>query len=109
MTPIRKNYEYRWETTNFPSPKRKFIQPCWNGTDNLSDKIILLHGEQGLGDNIHLNFLKLIKSKAKKTILQIDKKLVQLFKVSNFGNYIFSNDEELPNFDIHCPLNNFSH
>ena len=100
-----KNYEYRWETTNFPSPKRKFVQPCWNGTDSLNDKIILLHGEQGLGDNIHFSrYFGLIKSKAKKTILQIDKKLVQLFKDSNFGNYIFSNDEELPNFDIHCPL-----
>ena len=99
------NYEYRWETTNFPSPKRKFKQPCWNGTDNLNDKIILLHGEQGLGDNIHFSrYFNLVKSKAKKTLLQVDEKLVQLFKDSNFGDYIFSNNEKLPSFDIHCPL-----
>ena len=36
-----KNYEHRWGTTNFPSPKRIFSQPCWNGIDNLKDKIIL--------------------------------------------------------------------
>ena len=100
-----KNYEHRWGTTNFPSPKREFNQPCWNGTDNLNHKSILIHGEQGLGDNIHfVRYFSLIKSKAKKAILQVDKKLVQLFKDSNLGNYIFSYDEKLPYFDIHCPL-----
>jgi len=100
-----KNYEHRWESTNFPSPKREFKQPCWNGVDNLNDKTILLHGEQGLGDNIHfVRYLNLIKLKAKKVLLQIDGKLVQLFKDSNFGDDIFSNNEKLPDFDIHCPL-----
>ena len=100
-----KNYEHRWETTNFPSPKREFKQPCWNGKDDLNNKIILVHGEQGLGDNIHfVRYFNLIKSKAKKAILQVDKKLVQLLKECNFDNYIFSNDEKIPEFDIHCPL-----
>ena len=100
-----KNYEQRWETTNFPSPKREFKQPCWNGNDDLNNKIILIHGEQGLGDNIQfVRYFNLIKSKAKKAILQVDKKLVQLLKECNFDNYIFSNDEKLPEFDIHCPL-----
>ena len=100
-----KNYEHRWGSTNFPSPKREFKQPCWNGIDNLNDKTILLHGEQGLGDNIHfVRYFNLIKLKAKKVLLHIDKKLVQLFKDSNFGNNIFSNDQKLPDFDVHCPL-----
>ena len=100
-----KNYEHRWEATNFPSPKREFKQPCWNGKDELNNKIILIHGEQGLGDNIHfVRYFNLIKSKAKKAILQVDKKLVHLFKECNLNNYIFSNDEKLPEFDIHCPL-----
>ena len=100
-----KNYEHRWESANFPSPKREFKQPCWNGIDNLNDKTILLHGEQGLGDNIHfVRYFHLINLKAKKVILQIPKQLVQLFKDSNIGNYIFSNNEKLPDFDIHCPL-----
>ena len=100
-----KNYEHRWKTTNFPSPKREFEQPLWNGNDDLNNKIILIHGEQGLGDNIHfVRYFNLIKSKAKKAILQVDKKLVYLLKECNFHNYIFSNDEKLPEFDIHCPL-----
>ncbi len=100
-----KNYEYRWETTNFPSPKRNFKQPCWDGTENLNDKIILIHGEQGLGDNIQfVRYFNLIKLKAKKAILQVDKKLVQLFKESNLSSIIISSKEKLPNFDIHCPL-----
>ena len=100
-----KNYEHRWGTINLPTPKREFSQPCWNGTDNLKNKIILIYGEQGLGDNIHfIRYFNLIKSKAKKAILQVDKRLVQLFKDSNFSNNIFSNNEKLPNFDVHCPL-----
>ncbi len=100
-----KNYEYRWETSNFPSPKREFKQACWNGIDNLNNKIILIHGEQGLGDNIHfVRYFSLIKSKAKKALLQVDEKLIQLFKESNVANNIFSNNEKLPYFDIHCPL-----
>ena len=100
-----KNYEQRWETTNFPTPKREFKQPYWNGNDDLNNKIILIHGEQGLGDNIQfVRYFNLIKSKAKKAILQVDKKLVQLLKECNFDNYIFSNDEKLPEFDFHCPL-----
>lgn len=100
-----KNYECRWETTNFPTPKREFKQPCWNGIDNLNNKIILIHGEQGLGDNIHfVRYFNLIKKKAKKAILQVDKKLVQLFKELNLNDHIYSNNEKLPDFDIHCPL-----
>tara|TARA_Y100000816_G_C26067282_1_gene560995 strand:- start:101 stop:1558 length:1458 start_codon:yes stop_codon:yes gene_type:complete len=100
-----KNYEHRWETTNFPSPKKEFKQPLWNGKDDLNNKVILIHGEQGLGDNIHfVRYFNLIRSKAKKAILQVDKKLVYLFKECNFNDYIFSNDEKLPEFDIHCPL-----
>ena len=36
--------------------------------------------------------------------MQVDKRLVQLFKDSNFVKNIFSNNDKLPNFDIHCPL-----
>ena len=78
----KKKYIYIYIIKKIKVPKKKN-----------NDKTILLHGEQGLGDNIHFSrYFGLIKSKAKKTILQIDKKLVQLFKDSNFGNYIFSND-----------------
>ena len=100
-----KNYEDRWDTTNFPSPKRKFKQPCWNGTDKLNNKIILIYGEQGLGDNIQfVRYFNLVKSKAKKAILQVNKKLVRLFQESNLSENILSNNEKLPEFDVHCPL-----
>jgi len=100
-----KNYESRWETSSFPSPKREFKQPCWNGVDNLENKVILIYGEQGLGDNIQfVRYFNLIKLKAKKAILQVDKGLVRLFKESNFDSYIYSNNEKLPDFDTHCPL-----
>jgi Tfp pilus assembly protein PilF len=100
-----KNYEHRWNSTNFPTPKKKLQKPYWNGIDDLSNKTILIHGEQGLGDNIQfIRYFNIIKSKAKKALLQVDKRLVRLFQDSKISKDIFSNNDSLPKFDVHCPL-----
>lgn len=45
------NYDARWELGYFPSTKRYFDQPRWQGED-LRGKRILVWGEQGVGDEI---------------------------------------------------------
>ena len=100
-----KNYEWRWKTSDFPSPQRDFIQPYWDGVTDVSDKIILIHGEQGLGDHFqYLRYLDLIKKKAKKIILEVDKRLLSFLKESNIHDHIYARGEKLPFFDLHCPL-----
>ncbi len=44
-------YEWRWHCPGGPRPRNYFKQPPWNG-DSLSGQTILVHNEQGLGDEI---------------------------------------------------------
>ena len=100
-----KNYEWRWKTSDFPSPKRDFKQPYWDGKKSLTNKVILIHGEQGLGDHIlFIRYINLIKPIASKVLLEVDKKLVKLFKESEIIENIYERGERLPEFDYHCPL-----
>tara|TARA_B100001093_G_scaffold259926_1_gene248442 strand:- start:88 stop:1560 length:1473 start_codon:yes stop_codon:yes gene_type:complete len=100
-----KNFEYRWNTTNFPSIKRNFIKPYWDGKQDIKDKTILLHGEQGLGDQLqYVRYLDLVKKTGAKVILEIDKRLFKLFEESKQTKEIYSQGDKLPYFDFHCPL-----
>jgi tetratricopeptide (TPR) repeat protein len=45
------NYEARWDWIDFPSERRSFDIPRWNGED-LAGKRILVWREQGIGDEI---------------------------------------------------------
>ncbi|MFD9902294.1 hypothetical protein [Mesorhizobium sp. NPDC059025] len=45
------NYEARWDWQDFPSERRTFNVPRWNG-ENLEGKRILVWREQGVGDEI---------------------------------------------------------
>lgn len=45
------NYEARWKWWDFPSERRAFEIPRWNG-ESLEGKRILVWGEQGVGDEI---------------------------------------------------------
>ncbi len=44
-------YEWRWHSPGGPRPRNYFTQPLWNG-HSLADQTILVHNEQGLGDEI---------------------------------------------------------
>ena len=100
-----RNYEWRWNIKNFSSPIRDFKKPCWDGKQSLNNRSILIHGEQGLGDQIQfIRFIALVKKLTSKVYLEVDKRLVKLFKDSNILDNIFAAGEQLPEFDYHCPL-----
>tara|TARA_A100000164_G_scaffold316376_1_gene296422 strand:- start:24 stop:1484 length:1461 start_codon:yes stop_codon:yes gene_type:complete len=100
-----RNYEWRWNIKNFSSPIRDFKKPYWNGKQSLNNKRILIHGEQGLGDQIQfIRYISLIKKLTPHVFLEVDKKLVKLFKDSNILDNIFARGDQLPEFDYHCPL-----
>jgi tetratricopeptide (TPR) repeat protein len=75
------HFEIRWEWSDFPSKKRLFSSPRWEG-ESLEGKSILVWGEQGVGDQ--LLFLSLLpfvmdKSPADLTI-EVSYKLIKLVK-----------------------------
>jgi hypothetical protein len=78
-----REYEWRWETY-LASSKRNFSQPLWDGYD-IKGRTILLYDEAGFGDTIQ--FIRYAPLVAQYGIQQI-----------------VGRGEELPKFDVHCPL-----
>lgn len=96
-------YEYRWKKKNFTSAPRKFARPLWNGTQDLRDKTILLHAEQGYGDTIQ--FLRYIPHiPAGRIILEVQEPLLRLTQANFPDITIIAQGQTIPAFDYHCPL-----
>ena len=74
--------EWRWLCSDFPSRKREFVQKTWDG-ENLKGKIILVWGEQGIGDEIMFasTLPELIKQ-SKNVIIECNERLVSIYNRS---------------------------
>lgn len=115
---IQKGYSYfieRFDLDNYPVgyPKEVLGLPSkWNYKDDISEKILLIHYEEGFGDSIMFGrFLPLIKQYAKETVLVLQKPLIDLFKNSRIfaGIQIFEDVKSafsyIGNRDyVHMPL-----
>lgn len=101
-----KNYEYRWyyesENASF-KPQLPFVE--WDGTQDLSDKTILVYNEQGFGDSIQFcRYLFMIQKLAKKVIYATRPELSEFF-ISNFPDILVIDGSNIPTpFDYHVPL-----
>jgi tetratricopeptide (TPR) repeat protein len=77
-----KNYEKRWKLEDFPSPKRQFSIPRWQG-ESLQEKNILLWAEQGIGDEIEFaSLIPEFKELGCNVGIECAAKLVELFQWS---------------------------
>jgi tetratricopeptide (TPR) repeat protein len=85
--------------------KRSFKQPRWTGAESISGKVILLYGEQGLGDTIQFcRYTKIVSSLGAKVILEVPKPLFTLLAKLEGVNQLVPSGDALPEFDYHCPL-----
>jgi tetratricopeptide (TPR) repeat protein len=99
------NYESRWETKRLRTAKRSFVQPLWTGRDNVRDKTILLHAEQGFGDAIQFcRYVPLVAERGARVVLEVPRPLQELMTILISGAQIISRGDPLPDFDMHCPL-----
>jgi len=102
-----KGYEFRFDDTN-NLPRYK-MDKIWNG--KYLDGTLLVWGEQGIGDHIIFgSMVEDLKKYAKNIILEIDKRLINLFK-NYFDEIKFSNikvigleDKLFDGFDKHIPI-----
>lgn len=111
-----KFFQERFELENYPVGYPKDILTIsnkWNYKDDISDKILLIHYEEGFGDSImYGRFLPLIKQYAKEVVLVLQDKLINLFKNSSItsdGIKIFDNIQEALQYVgnkpyLHMPL-----
>lgn len=96
--------EYEWrKKKNERYGCRDFIQPEWSGQD-LKEKILLIHHEQGMGDAIQFSrYVKVLSDRGLNILYAAHPPLIRL--LSSMGNVNFIDMKNpLPRFDYHCPL-----
>ena len=92
-------YEDRWTFEHLKGALPNLPQPRWIGQD-LTDKTILVIGEQGLGDTIQFaRFASTLRQMGAQVVLAVDATLVSLFGP---GTVAFG--DSLPNFDYWTPI-----
>jgi len=97
-------YEWRWKCKSFPSPRRNFAQPQWDGRP-LDGRTILLHTEQGLGDAIQfIRYVPLVAQRGGRIIIQCQRELQRLFQTMSEKVQVVAHGQPLPPFDFHSPL-----
>ena len=97
-----RKYEWRWLTKDVKP--HGLTLPLWDGED-LRGRTILLHCEQGLGDNIQcVRFARLVKEKGGTVLLYCPPSLARLFKDVAGIDGIFPYGRDLPSYDVHAPL-----
>ena len=98
--------EYRWriKTAVFTPPN--YLAPFWQG-EALAGKQLIVHGEQGLGDEIqNSRYIKNLMQQAARITLSADRKLIPLFKRSFPGVNVIVRGETLPDADYQvCGFN----
>jgi FKBP-type peptidyl-prolyl cis-trans isomerase 2 len=98
-----KGYEWRWKLKDVMQ-QRNFTQPLWDGY-NINGRIILLHAEQGFGDTIQfIRYAPLVAQRGAKVIVECQQELVALVRNVEGVHDVIPHGEQLPYFDIHCPL-----
>lgn len=99
-----REYEWRWQVSDFPSPKRNFPQPRWNG-EVLAGRTILLHAEQGMGDAIQfLRYVPMVAEQGGTVIVEVHRELAGVAATVPGVRHAIPSGDPLPHFDVHCPL-----
>jgi tetratricopeptide (TPR) repeat protein len=99
-----REYEWRWGTKYLSSSKRNFEQPLWTGPD-IKGLTILLHAEQGLGDTFQfIRYAPLVAGRGAKVIFECYGHMASLMHSVEGIHQVIVSGEELPAFDVHCPL-----
>jgi len=97
-------YEWRWRHKGFPSRRWTFSQSLWNGED-LRDRTILLHPEQGFGDTLQfVRYALLVAKRGARVLMGSPRELVRLLTSVPGVTAVVTSPEELPSFDVHVPL-----
>lgn len=104
-------YENRWEGSADIKPhKRSFSQPVWLGKEALSNKTILIHAEQGLGDTLQFcRYISHVKSLGAKVLFEVQPPLLGILSGLRGVDLLLPKGQMLPYFDCHCPLMSLPH
>jgi len=97
-------YEWR-KNLEVPFGNRSFAQPLWLGGEDISNKTLFVHWEQGFGDTIQFcRYGKHLQARGVKVVMSVQDPLHRLLNQMSPGVQIISQDEVPAVFDYHCPL-----
>lgn len=72
--------EARWATAGFPSPRRNFRQPIWQGPQKHRNTGLLAYMEQGLGDEVMMSwYLPMLRQDTRRLVVDCDPRLLDVF------------------------------
>lgn len=95
-----REHEWRFGTSSVLG-KHRFPVQLWLGED--TRKTILVHCEQGLGDQIQFaRYLWAMKERRLNVIVEAPAVMARLLEPIGFP--VFVRNEPLPRFDLHCPI-----
>jgi tetratricopeptide (TPR) repeat protein len=87
---------------------RKFTPPRWLGDQDVAGKTVLIHSDEGLGDSIQYSrYAAKVAALGARVILEVERALVPLLTGMEGTSLCVpksKSQEELPPFDLHCPL-----
>jgi tetratricopeptide (TPR) repeat protein/SAM-dependent methyltransferase len=98
-------YESRWRYDLTP---REFTAPAWNGSE-LAEQTILIHCEQGIGDEIFFaSCVPDVLALSRQCLIECDPRLVPLFARSFplaevFARPLFNDEVEASGVTLQCP------
>jgi Flp pilus assembly protein TadD len=103
-------YEWRWSVPELgPSPHER-TRSLWLGDGDVSGKTILLWSEQGQGDTIQFGrYAPLLVERGARVILLVKPSLLSLMKTLAGPVEVLAAGEELPAYDLQCPLMSLPH
>jgi tetratricopeptide (TPR) repeat protein len=102
------DYELRFETANALSKSPKPQSPKWDGGDIVGKTLLVIH-EQGFGDVFQfIRMLGFAREKTDKVIFVCPRRLYAVLSrldiFSKHGLRLVSDDQPLPEHDLHLPL-----
>lgn len=86
------HYEHRWETMERKKHKRTYQSPKWDGSHV---ETLIIHGEQGLGDEImFMSLMRAAQQRVGRVVVECADRLVGLFQDA-FGVDCYKDEAEL--------------
>jgi tetratricopeptide (TPR) repeat protein len=102
-------YEHRFDVKENHNPKRFPDRPRWQGED-LAGRRILVHAEQGLGDNLQcVRYVRELRRRGGRVILETREPLWRLFARLPDVEQLFLENTEIPEFDCFAPIMSLPH
>ncbi len=102
-------YEWRSRMADFPSPRRDFTSPAWDGSDRAGCTLVV-HDEQGVGDALQfVRYLPVLKARGLKVILECNSQLVRLLGAMPGVDQVVGRFQPMPPHDAHISLLSLPH